>query len=142
MSSTHDLATIAGWWTGGDIAWRERAKIVTDGTQDRQDRARDRGLLWSAMQASGAAQGQAPAETDPAPAVDAAIRHVGSAACSFAILPVEDALGLTDQPNLPGTMEDQHPNWRRRLPGYAAELLDAPAVQSRLKAFATARTPA
>jgi 4-alpha-glucanotransferase len=142
MSSTHDLATIAGWWTGGDIAWRERARIVPDGTQDRQDRARDRGLLWSAMQASGAAQGAAPAETDPAPAIDAAIRHVGSADCSFAILPVEDALGLADQPNLPGTMDDQHPNWRRRLPGYALELLDDPVVQTRLKAFATARTPA
>ena len=141
MTSTHDLATVAGWWTGGDIDWRERTGIVPDGSQDRQDRARDRGMLWSAMQASGAANGSAPAETDPAPAVEAAIRHVGSAACSFAVLPVEDALGLVDQPNLPGTMDDQHPNWCRRLPGYASELLDGQAVQARLNAFATARNP-
>jgi 4-alpha-glucanotransferase len=140
MTSTHDLATIAGWWTGGDIACRERAGVVPDGSQDRQDRLRDRGMLWSAMTASGATQGSQPVDTDPGPAVEAALRHVGGAACSFAIVPVEDALGLVDQPNLPGTMDDQHPNWRRRLPGYAAELLDDPVVQARLKAFATART--
>ena len=28
---------------------------------------------------------------------------------------LEDALGLIDQPNLPGTT-DEHANWRRRLP--------------------------
>jgi 4-alpha-glucanotransferase len=142
MTSTHDLATIAGWWTGNDITWRERANIVPDGTQDRRDRARDRGMLWSSMVASGAAQGAAPAEDDPAPAVEAAIRHVGGAACSFAVIPVEDALGLVDQPNLPGTMDTQHPNWRRRLPGYAGELLDDPVVQGRLEALATARNSA
>jgi 4-alpha-glucanotransferase len=141
MTSTHDLATIAGWWTGRDIAWRERVGVVPDGTQDRRDRARDRAMLWASMRASGAAQGEAPAETEPAAAIDAAIRHVGGAACDFAIVPVEDALGLVDQPNLPGTMDDQHPNWSRRLPGQAGELLDDPVVQGRLNAFATARTP-
>ena len=28
---------------------------------------------------------------------------------------LEDLLGLVDQPNIPGTI-DEHPNWRRRLP--------------------------
>ena len=140
MTSTHDLATVAGWWTGGDIDARESAGTIKDGTQDRADRVRDRAMLWSAMQASGAAQGAAPATDDPVPAVDAAARHVGAAACSFAVLPIEDALGLVEQPNLPGTMQEMHPNWCRRLPGYAADLLDDPAVQARLHAFATART--
>jgi 4-alpha-glucanotransferase len=142
MTSTHDLATVAGWWTGGDIDWRERAGVVPDGTQDRRDRARDRDLLWSAMQASGAAHGPRPPDTVPTPAVDAALRHVASAACEFAVLPVEDALGLIEQPNLPGTMEDKHPNWRRRLPGLAGELLDDPTTASRLNDFASARTHA
>lgn len=142
LSSTHDLATIAGWWTGGDIDCREQAGIIRDGGPDRQERARDRDLLWSAMNASGAAEGNPPAMDDPAPAVDAAIRHVGRAACDFAILPIEDVLGLVDQPNLPGTMNEQHPNWCRRLPGYARDLLDDPIVQDRLHAFANSRTVA
>ena len=91
------------------------------------------------MTASGAAQGPAPAADNPAPAVDAGVRHVGGAACNFAVLPIEDALGLVEQPNLPGTMDDQHPNWCRRLPGLAGALLDDPAAAARLQSFATAR---
>ena len=64
--------------------------------------------------------------------VDAALAHVGGAGCALAILPLEDALALPEQPNLPGTI-DEHPNWRRRLPGDAATLLDAPDVARRLE---------
>jgi 4-alpha-glucanotransferase len=28
---------------------------------------------------------------------------------------LEDLLGVIDQPNIPGTI-DEHPNWRQRLP--------------------------
>jgi len=28
---------------------------------------------------------------------------------------MEDLLGVVDQPNIPGTI-DEHPNWRQRLP--------------------------
>jgi 4-alpha-glucanotransferase len=140
MTSTHDLATVAGWWKGHDIAWREQAGILRDVTHLWQERARDRSMLWSSMQASHAARGDPPPDDDPDPAVDAAIRHVGAAACEFAILPVEDALGLVEQPNLPGTL-DEHPNWRRRLPGLAVNLLDDPVVTARLRAFDTARKP-
>jgi 4-alpha-glucanotransferase len=28
---------------------------------------------------------------------------------------LEDLLGVADQPNIPGTI-DEHPNWRQRLP--------------------------
>jgi 4-alpha-glucanotransferase len=34
------------------------------------------------------------------------------------LLPLEDALGIEQQANLPGTI-DTHPNWSRRLPGTA-----------------------
>jgi 4-alpha-glucanotransferase len=40
------------------------------------------------------------------------------------ILPVEDLLGLEEQPNLPNTV-DEHPNWRRRLPAALLEGTDA-----------------
>jgi 4-alpha-glucanotransferase len=140
MTSTHDLATVAGWWTGTDIGWRERTGMIQDAGPQRHERARDRAMLWSSMQASLAAHGDPPPDDDPGPVVDAAIRHVGGAACEFAILPAEDALGLVEQPNLPGTL-DEHPNWRRRLPGLAVNLLDDPVVTARLRAFDTARKP-
>jgi 4-alpha-glucanotransferase len=55
------------------------------------------------------------------------------------LLPLEDALARLEQPNLPGTL-DEHPNWRRRLPGPADELLDPPEVSARLSALAEARS--
>jgi 4-alpha-glucanotransferase len=47
------------------------------------------------------------------------------------MLPIEDVLGLLEQPNLPGTV-DTHPNWRRRLPQPAESVLDDAAVRDRL----------
>lgn len=143
MTSTHDLATVAGWWTGRDLEWRGRLDLMGDEANVRREhdeRTRDRGLLWSAFRESGAAHADPPAPDQPTPAVDAAVRHMGTAACELVMLPVEDALGTVEQPNLPGTL-DEHPNWRRRLPGYADDLLNRPDVIGRLDALNEARTP-
>ena len=138
MTTTHDLPTVAGWWTGADLAWNRRVgRGPTDGADERE-RGRERGMLWSAMQASGAAHGDPPPPEQPGPALDAAIRTIGAAPCVVAVLPIEDALGSTEQPNLPGTT-NEHPNWRRRHPGPAAALLDTPAVAARLRILAEAR---
>ena len=137
MTSTHDLATVAGWWSGHDLDWRSRLDLLGDDANKARiwaERGRDRGMLWSAFQASGAAAGGQPEPWDAVPAVDAAIRHTAASDCEFVILPIEDALGLAEQPNLPGTL-DEHPNWRRRLPGMAADLLHAPEVAARLDAL-------
>ena len=53
---------------------------------------------------------------------------------ALAILPLEEALGIHEQPNLPGTVLE-HPNWRMRLPGEAASLLDRPEAAPRLEAM-------
>jgi 4-alpha-glucanotransferase len=52
--------------------------------------------------------------------------HLGRLASALVALPIEDILGLAEQPNLPGTI-DQHPNWRRRLPVGPDELGEHPA---------------
>lgn len=142
MTSTHDLPTLAGWWRGRDLAWR--AKLDLAGGPEGQareghERFGDRYLLWDAMRASGAAQGDPPPNDFPERFVDAATKHVAGAASDLVILPIEDALALDEQPNLPGTVTEQHPNWCRRLPGMAETLLDAPEVASRLQAVDEAR---
>ena len=63
---------------------------------------------------------------------DAAIKFVGRTPSRLMLLPLEDALALEDQPNLPGTI-NEHPNWRRRYSGEAGNLLDQPAVRKRLQ---------
>jgi len=109
MTGTHDLPTLVGWRRGCDLRWRERlgqldpSTLRREQTQRRHDVAQlDRMLPIGSHK-------------DAAAVRLAALRHVASSAAPLALVPVEDALGLDQQVNLPGTV-DQHPNWRRRLP--------------------------
>lgn len=142
MTTTHDLPTVLGWWGGRDIAWRERLSRFPSAEaaeEERRRRGREREAMWSAFRASGATdRADTPAPEEGEPVLDAALAHTGGAACRLAILPLEDVLGLPEQPNLPGTV-DGHPNWRRRLPGEAGALLDDPQVSRRLELLARAR---
>ena len=131
MTSTHDLPTVAGWWRGHDIETRAGLGLPGDAGLEKADREKDRRALWKSFRKAGAASGDAPSPDDAARVADAAVSFMSRAASQLALLPLEDALGLQDQPNLPGTI-DQHPNWRRRYPGPAAELLDRPHIRRRL----------
>ena len=142
MTSTHDLPPVAGWWRGHDID--ERARILAT-PRDRQDeehaeRARDRDALWQAMRESGAGEGAAPATWDGERIADAAVAHSARAGCELVMLPVEDALAVRDQPNLPGTTME-HPNWRRRLARPVGSVLSEPRTAARLAAMREIRTP-
>jgi 4-alpha-glucanotransferase len=141
MTSTHDLPTVAGWWQGRDLEWRKKLNMLGDENAVRseyENRSRDRERLWRAFRDSGAASGDMPPAEQPAPAVDAAVRHIGRAACEMVLLQVEDALGEPEQPNLPGTTTE-HPNWRRRTTHTAEALLGEPEVAARLSALAAIR---
>jgi 4-alpha-glucanotransferase len=135
MTSTHDLPTVAGWWQGEDLAWRARLQMAGDSAETRAD---DRAELWAAFRNSGAATKPIPPPEEGAAAADAAARHLGLAACTLALLPIEDALAATEQPNLPGTV-DEHPNWRRRLAEPADKILSRPDVAARLAALNASR---
>ncbi len=141
MTSTHDLPTVAGWWRGRDLDWRRALHMIGDEQAvwfEYENRNRDRARLWDAFRDSGAAAGDMPPPEQPTPAVDAAVRHVGRAACDLVMLPLEDALAQPEQPNLPGTMHE-HPNWQQRVPRAADRLLDEPEVATRLSGLAEAR---
>jgi 4-alpha-glucanotransferase len=75
---------------------------------------------------------------NPVPPLPDILQFVGSTAAPLVIVPLEDMLGLEEQPNLPGTI-DTHPNWRRRLPACVESMLDSDAVAGRLAVLAKAR---
>jgi 4-alpha-glucanotransferase len=137
LTTTHDLPTLAGWWRGRDIDWRERLNLDAHPAAARRARDVDRAALWDAMVASGAAAGPMPAADRIGAATDAAVAHVGLSACALALIPIEDLLGLEEQPNLPGTI-DGHPNWRRRLP--SGDGLDAPETLARVQGLTESRS--
>jgi 4-alpha-glucanotransferase len=138
MTSTHDLPTVAGWWAGRDLDWRRSLNQQMQPNDD-AERERDRAALWQAFTASGSAEGDMPDRDDAGRIADAAAGHLGTAACDLALLPLEDALALPEQPNFPNTV-DEHPNWRRRLEPTVDHMLDTPDIAARLRLLARTRT--
>jgi 4-alpha-glucanotransferase len=135
MTSTHDLPTVSGWWRGRDIEVREQCGVIADFERERDTRDRDRRALWRTFRAARIVAGEAPPPAKSPQVADAAAKFIASTPSHLALLPLEDALALEEQPNVPGTIE-QHPNWRRRYDGEAADLLDRPEVRERLKPLA------
>lgn len=131
MTSTHDIAPVAGWWRGTDLAWQDRLHARRPDPSAQAARKADRGAFWQAARGAGLASGPLPPPYRPKPAVDGAIAWVAATPSRLALVPAEDLLGLEEAPNLPGTI-DQHPNWRRRLPQPLPEALARPEVQARL----------
>jgi 4-alpha-glucanotransferase len=138
MTSTHDLPTVSGWWRGRDIEVRKQCGVVTDFERDQDMRDKDRRALWRTFSAARIVAGEAPPPAQSAQVTDAAVKFIARTPSHLALLPLEDALALEEQPNVPGTIE-QHPNWRRRYDGEAADLLDRPEVRERLKPLAERR---
>lgn len=156
VTTTHDLPTVAGWWAGADLAWRARLGQL-DGEGVREEalatREQEREALWQVFLdqelTSGAAPQAAATEADAiaengeqpelpqslpscAAAVDAALEFVAATPAPLAVVPLEDILGLAQQPNLPGLTEP-HPNWRRRLPDDVAQLFSPYEARARLE---------
>lgn len=131
MTSTHDLPTVAGWWRGTDIEARAQCGLAPAAEEERAARTKDRQTLWRAFRRANAAEGEEPSPAETPVVADAAVKFIAQTPSELALLPLEDALALEQQPNLPGTI-DEHPNWRRRYPGPAAELLDPPDISRRL----------
>lgn len=140
MTGTHDTPTAAGWWSGRDIDWNRKLGRIDAKQQSEHaaKRERDRKGLWTALSQSGAASGKQPGPEDTHAAVDAAVAQVAATPCELALIPLEDIVGLVEQPNLPGTT-DEHPNWRRRMPEATADLLARPVVAQRLSRIEKAR---
>ena len=101
--NTHDLSTYAGWRSFSDLKLKRSLGIDPGETDDAR---------WHAL-----------AMLDDVLRHHAIDRHDLYSVAGFLsrtksrllTISLEDLLGLVDQPNIPGTI-DEHPNWRRRLP--------------------------
>lgn len=141
ITSTHDLPTLAGWLSELDIEWNSRLGHIDEQTERnwREGRRRERQGLRHALSQDWANFGGDLSES--AQIIDASIRYLGHTRAPLVLLPMEDALGVEEQSNLPGTI-DSHPNWRRRLPGDSASLLDDETAARRLELLSQSRLQA
>jgi len=115
---THDLPTLAGFWSGRDIVARTRLRLFPDEQAHAAAlaaRSRDRSRLLDALERAGVA---APADAPRRMTVDLMLAVHRFLACTPSMVmavQLEDVFGQDTQVNLPSTTEDQYPNWRRKL---------------------------
>jgi len=115
---THDLATFTGWWQEEDL--RTRAALgqfdAKGLARECHERAAARRALVEALAAEGLVDASTPPLGKATPElIDAVHTFAARAPSSVMVAQMEDVLGVAEQPNLPGTV-DEHPNWRRKLP--------------------------
>jgi 4-alpha-glucanotransferase len=108
--TTHDLPTVAGLWTGADL---ERLRALGLGPNEQGTIAiRERLRRWAGLAAGASA----------AEAVTAAHRLLATAPSMLLAATLEDALGVVERPNVPGTTPGHHANWSLALPRTLEEL--------------------
>jgi 4-alpha-glucanotransferase len=118
--NTHDLSTYAGWRSFSDLALK-RSLGIDPGESD-DARWRSLTMLTEVLRHHGI-------DNHDLYAVASFLARTKSRLLAISI---EDLLGVIDQPNIPGTV-NQHPNWRRRLPLAIDEMMtaiDVPALKT------------
>ena len=140
--ATHDLATLAGWWQGADIAERLSLRLLTlarAGDEIAQRREEKRGLI-DALVAAGLI-GAGSNEDEPLTDAIAAAVHalIGRAGSILAHAQFDDLVGEAVQTNLPGT-DRERPNWRLKAPLDVAAAFAGNRALAILAALAKGRT--
>jgi 4-alpha-glucanotransferase len=124
--TTHDLFTIAGLWTGSDLVEQERLKLQPNVAGTKR-------ILSQLQRRLG---------LDPAAPVEEAIvrthRLLAQAPCALLTATLDDALAVTERPNMPGTTT-QRPNWRLALPQPLEQMRRNPLVRRVARALARRR---
>ncbi len=101
--TNHDLQTVAGLWSRSDIESQQEVglEVNVEGTEAQREQLR----RWLELD-------------DDAPIEEVILgtyRLLGRASCAVVMATLEDVLGVTERPNVPGT-SDERPNWSLPLP--------------------------
>jgi 4-alpha-glucanotransferase len=101
--NTHDLSTYAGWRSFSDLKLKRSLGIDPGESDDAR---------WHALTMLSDILRHHAIDTHDLYAVAGFLARTRSRLLAISL---EDLLGVIDQPNIPGTV-NEHPNWRRRLP--------------------------
>ncbi|MGC2660014.1 MAG: 4-alpha-glucanotransferase [Bryobacteraceae bacterium] len=120
-STTHDLPTIAGFWTFRDIEARRAAGLADEAGWNHQmaDRRTERQRMLDKLHQEGLLPSDYPRNAEHVPVVDgplhnAMIGFLAQVPSMILLLNQEDLTKETEQQNLPGSTA-QYPNWSRKM---------------------------
>ncbi|MBU6461686.1 MAG: 4-alpha-glucanotransferase [Proteobacteria bacterium] len=117
--NTHDLSTYAGWRSFSDLKLKRSLGIDPGESDDARWHALT--MLTDTLRHHGIHRHDLYAVTE----------FLARTKSRLLAISLEDLLGVIDQPNIPGTV-DEHPNWRRCLPlavGDITAAIDAVALK-------------
>jgi 4-alpha-glucanotransferase len=126
--NTHDLSTYAGWRSFGDLKLKRSLGIDPGESDDAR---------WHALAMLDDVLRHHAIDRNDLYSVANFLARTKSRLLAVSL---EDLLGVVDQPNIPGTI-DEHPNWRRRLPVPIEEMISTVDVTA-LKAATHERSRA
>jgi 4-alpha-glucanotransferase len=139
-ANTHDMATLAGFWSGRDIELRKEVGLVSDAkavNAAHAERTRDKAALLRLLRVN---VPRHYAEGHFARTLTAAVHSfLCSTPAKLVGLSFDDLIGETDPVNVPGVGPDKYPSWRRRTritveeAGWSFEVDDAVRCASRRK---------
>jgi 4-alpha-glucanotransferase len=115
--NTHDLSTYAGWRSFSDLRLKRSLGIDPGETDDARWHAL--GMLDEVLSHHGIDRND----------LYSVIGFLARTPSRLLAVALEDLLGVIDQPNIPGTV-DEHPNWRQRLPVALEEITSAVDVSA------------
>lgn len=129
VATTHDLPTLSGYWEGTDIETRaklglfpsEQAHVAALAERQAEKAKLLAALKTEGLLPSGMADDPARTPAMTTELVEAIYLYLARTPAWIVLASLEDVLGLRDQINVPGTV-DQHPNWCRKLPVTVEEL--------------------
>lgn len=114
QATTHDLPTLAGYWTGTDIRIRLSLKPGGDDEAMERERAKDRALVLAALRDQGLIDDRPISDIAVDEIIDAVHAFLGATGSQLALINLSDVIAMTTQLNVPGTT-DEYPNWRATL---------------------------
>jgi len=133
QATTHDLPTIAGYWTGSDIRIRLSLSAGLDDEAMERARAEERGLIVAALRDQDLLDDRPLTDIGVAEIVTAIHAFLGRSGAQLTLMNLSDIAVMLTQLNVPGTT-DEYPNWRARL----TETLEALSTGSAWPAAAAA----
>ncbi len=127
--TTHDLATLSGYWEGADIEARSTLGLLPS-EQVRSamlsGREWEKAGILAALKSEGLLPPGVPDDPAQVPTMtteltEAIHQYLARSPAWMVLANIEDIIGSRAQANLPGTL-DQHPNWCRKLDPTVEEL--------------------
>jgi 4-alpha-glucanotransferase len=108
--TTHDLPTVAGLWTGSDLETQRKLHLKPNEESTTE--------MCQRLKKSARLDEDSPLDR----VITGAYQVLARAPSRILTAALEDAAAVQERPNMPATLEHQHPNWSRALPITIEEL--------------------